>query len=235
MALPTAALVMTHAAVGVADQDDGARDLRQVACQVGRVAAGDRSAQRVGRDEDGEALPLQPLDDSLPRRAVRPSSVLEHDRGLGRSSPRLAGRGHARQHDEGGERGGDSKCSRSGAPANGNVRHGERPFLCGRKHRPVGRRELGPGSALSCAVPMIRLACLDRIGRLTSLRRRASWRHPAAPCRSVAFGGTASASDPAAVSTLPGLVSTAPALLERVWSRWARWPGSDETVCGGWF
>ena len=42
---------------------------------------------------------------------------IKHDRRLGRSSPRLAGRGRARQHEEGGERGGDSKCCDSGAPA----------------------------------------------------------------------------------------------------------------------
>jgi hypothetical protein len=66
-----------RAAVGVADQQHRAVDLVEEAGDVGRI--GGHAAQRIGRGDDGVALPLQPLDDAVPAGRVREGAVHEHD------------------------------------------------------------------------------------------------------------------------------------------------------------
>ncbi len=72
------------AAVGVADHDDRPGDgVQEVADERGVIS---EAEQRVRRHVDGVSVALEPADDRVPARAVRPGSVHQHDAGLG---PRL--------------------------------------------------------------------------------------------------------------------------------------------------
>lgn len=62
------------------DEQYRAVDLVEHAGGVGGI--GDQAAQRIGRGDDGIALPLQLLDDAVPAGRIGEGAVHQHDRRL---------------------------------------------------------------------------------------------------------------------------------------------------------